>query len=190
MNVLVIGAGGIGSFLAQHISKAYSAGQLEDVSVTIADFDTVEYKNLLYQNFDDNDILENKSIAVSKKYPIIKSLPEKVDALTLEPYDFFIICADNFQIREIVFKHCHKNNKEFIDLRSEGNLVYASPKGSDLDMDIRTLENSTESGSCQIKADLDKGIIQWGNQIVAAIGMQMFLNFIRKNYSRRVLLKI
>ena len=52
--ILVIGAGGIGSFLIQFLDKV----GLYDI--TVADPDVVEEKNLTYQNFKKGHIGQNK----------------------------------------------------------------------------------------------------------------------------------
>ena len=46
-NILIVGAGGIGSWLAFNLFKLQEAGQLKQVrSITLADPDTVEMKNI------------------------------------------------------------------------------------------------------------------------------------------------
>ena len=50
-NILVVGAGGIGSWLASQLYELEIHGQLNDTNVTFTDDDTVDTKNLTYQNF-------------------------------------------------------------------------------------------------------------------------------------------
>ena len=53
--ILIIGAGGIGSFLIPLLDK------VRLYSIEVADPDKVELKNLTYQNFTTHDIGENKA---------------------------------------------------------------------------------------------------------------------------------
>ena len=48
--ILIIGAGGIGSYLIPLLDR------LGCYNITVYDNDTVEKKNLLYQNYNENDI--------------------------------------------------------------------------------------------------------------------------------------
>ena len=50
--ILIVGAGGIGSWLCYFLHNLNNVYQLHDVSITVADGDTVEKKNLRYQKFD------------------------------------------------------------------------------------------------------------------------------------------
>ena len=60
--ILIIGAGGIGSFLVQFLNK------LNIYELTVFDSDKVEEKNLLYQNFNRLHIGEMKSTSMTWLY--------------------------------------------------------------------------------------------------------------------------
>ena len=192
LRILVVGCGGIGSWLVEHINGAYENFQLDtDIEVEITDPDTVELKNVKYQNFNKDDVLENKAKMLKKRYEYIaKAMPKKVDQIRTN-YDLYILAVDNFPTRKQVIEHCHNKNKDFIDLRAEGRNIFAMYKGDDLDSDLRTLGNDKSSGSCQRPDEFNKNIIQYGNQIAAAIGIQMLLNYLRDDIKqRRFLLRI
>ena len=77
-------------------------------------------------------------------------------------------------------------DKYWIDLRSEGRSIAAFTKNkvNDLDYMLSTLGNEdVNDGSCQRQWELDNDIIQNGNKIVAAIGAQYVLNYIRHENS-------
>ena len=183
--VLVIGAGGVGSFLCKELFNLFMLNQvdLNDYEVFVADFDSVEKKNITYQDFEVADIFKNKAEVISKKYcffPITK----KIVAEDLGAYDIFIVAADNGRIRKLVYEHAIKTKKKFIDLRSEGRTIAvftSSAKETELTNSL-TDETLDESGSCQLKYEFEKGIIQVGNKIVATIGAQLFLNMARKDF--------
>ena len=58
--VMIIGAGGIGSFLTQFLQRL-------GYRITVYDDDSVERKNLGYQNFTNGDIGENKAMTLSDR---------------------------------------------------------------------------------------------------------------------------
>tara|TARA_Y100001938_G_C8072452_1_gene423952 strand:- start:145 stop:753 length:609 start_codon:yes stop_codon:yes gene_type:complete len=184
IETLVIGAGGIGSYLAETVHKLEEHNQFRTPSVgfTISDDDTIEDKNLPYQNFEEEELLDYKSLAIETKYPTFKGINEKiVKKSQLEGYDLIVICVDNGPTRKLVFEHCCTNKDTyFIDLRSEGQSVHAmTSDGNFSKKDLLKTINDQEEGSCQLKYELDRGIIQLGNRIIAQIGAQMILNYTR-----------
>ena len=67
----------------------------------------------------------------------------------------------------------------------------AFQRSNDLRIDLDTLDlKDTIAGSCQTKEDLDRGIIQKGNKIVAVIGCQMLLNDLRGIQNSKILMRI
>ena len=58
--ILVVGAGGIGSWLAATFYHLKQHTQLPDTHFTFADDDTVDTPNLSYQNFDEDDFMDFK----------------------------------------------------------------------------------------------------------------------------------
>ena len=64
-SVLVIGAGGIGSFIIPLLDKVGL------YNITVADPDTVENKNLPYQNFKKGHVGQNKSQVMMDSYESI-----------------------------------------------------------------------------------------------------------------------
>lgn len=186
-NVLVIGAGGIGSFFIETIMELKNnfVKGLEDVDFTVSDNDEVEEKNILYQNFTDDDILENKAEVLSNRYERLVSHNRKIETDDeLKSYDIIVIAADNNDVRKLVFQHCYDNNKYFLDLRSEGRgITLMSPKKT-LDEMFNTLGDLEGSTSCQLQHELDDRKIQLGNRIVAQMGAQALLNHLRGDNSK------
>ena len=181
--ILIIGCGGIGSYLCQAVYELLLKNQIsiESTEIFVADSDTVEIKNRNYQNFKDEDIGKFKAQVISNRYGFVPIVSRINDEKHIEPYNFYIIAADNSPVRKLVFEHCFKNDKQFLDLRSEGrNFAYfAKGENSTLSELCSTLTDDNENGSCQRIDDLAKGIIQLGNQIIALIGCQLLLNIMR-----------
>ena len=133
--ILIIGVGGIGSYLAPILHKT---GLYE---ITIADPDDVEEKNLSYQNFEVNALNLNKISALKNKtkcynhyndigirlgiqFPI---LPRK----QIAGYDLVVCCADNLDVRKLIYAEGFQEDCEnkWLDLRAQGrNAAHLSYK--------------------------------------------------------------
>ena len=180
-NALIIGAGGIGSWLASILDRLDTYGQTNQCVFTVADFDTVENKNLPYQNFDEDEIFDYKSLSLSSKFNV-KGISKKIDCFDdLDPYDLIVCAVDSASARNLVFTYCSENKDTyFIDLRSEGQGVYCITSEADYTLEqLKDTLDGSENGSCQLAHELEDNIIQLGNRIISSIGAQLILNYIR-----------
>ena len=180
-STVVIGCGGIGSYFAEILREMIDKSQLPFIdSYTLVDFDIVEPKNMLYQNFMDEDLAKNKAEALGKRHGF-KFLNLKIESEDqLAKFDKLIICADNTTIRKLCYAHCSKTGKFFLDLRSQGRVnTYLVHKKQKLKEMLKTLPEGTESRSCQIEQKLEKGQIDISNRIIALKGIQLLLNLHR-----------
>jgi saccharopine dehydrogenase-like NADP-dependent oxidoreductase len=183
--VLIIGCGGIGSWLISRLARLRDFNQLNAISaVVIADSDTIEDKNLPYQNFEIEEIMDSKALAMDARYGFSGKEMRVQTHEQLEPFDIIICAVDNSKTRKLVYEHCEKyKDKYFIDLRAEGPAVWAisSDAGWSLEQLKATLhETEKENGtSCQLDYELSAGRIQLGNTIIAEIGAQWLLNKLR-----------
>ena len=96
-NVLIIGAGGIGSFMIPLLDKV----NLYDI--TVYDPDIVELKNITYQNFTKIDIEKKKVDAMAERYNINPNPYPILTAGQLKGYDLVVCCADNLDIRRTMY---------------------------------------------------------------------------------------
>jgi len=195
MKILVIGMGGIGSWLLEEICACIGQGQIDSmIEFVIADADIAELEQLNYQNFKRSEAGMNKSEALALRFQEygIKEYTSRIERNEqLREYDTIILCVDNEKCRELVVKHCHKHNKEFLDLRATGRRIFAMPKADSLEQNLKFIDSDdTEEYSCQDKADLDKGWVQNGNKVVAALGVQILLNLLRGHKNRVINLSI
>jgi molybdopterin/thiamine biosynthesis adenylyltransferase len=194
MKILIVGCGGIGGYIIRNIADYVRYGQISaDLEFNIADDDIVECKNVKFQNFETDDVGENKAVCLAHRYrdyAWIEAIQKRIEKESqIKGYDLIICCADNMQVRKLIFEYCHKNSIEFIDLRAEGRFIMAFQK-TDLQVDLETLDTEKETGSCQREYELKKGILQNGFRIVAEIGLQMLLNFLRKQKNNKILMRI
>lgn len=139
--ILVIGAGGIGSFLIPLLDKVGL------YHITVADPDKVETKNLPYQNFTTDDVGENKASVMGNRYRSIMGgsqfpiLTEK----QMQGYDLVICCVDNLGLRRTMY-----NTKiKWLDLRAQGRNAALVSHKADIKMYESLLAGKDGSFSCQ-----------------------------------------
>ena len=102
MKAYILGAGGVGSWLAP--SMAMLIGREK---IIVVDGDVLEKKNLNRQLFNDGDIGDNKAEALGSMYGL-----ESVErfysfgCMSHEPEDWIICCADNHACRLAVLQSC------------------------------------------------------------------------------------
>jgi len=139
--VLVIGAGGIGSFLIPLLDK------VELYDITVADPDIVEKKNLPYQNFNSVNIGENKALVMEYNYKTTKKAI-KFPILTekqMKGYDLVICCVDNLSVRRTLYNTTVK----WLDLRAQGRNAALVSHKADPKMYDMLLAGKDGSFSCQ-----------------------------------------
>ena len=109
--IMIIGAGGIGSFLIPLLDKTGL------YKITVYDPDIVERKNITYQNYDKGEIQLKKVTAMEDRYKsVVKAEPFLV--LTnkqVEGYDLVICCADNLDVRRMLYR----SSVNWLDLRAQ-----------------------------------------------------------------------
>lgn len=138
--ILIIGAGGIGSFLIPTLDKV----GLYDI--TVADPDFIEKKNIPYQNFSDAEIGKLKVLAMNKydsvkttsKYPILT-------AKQMQGFDLVICCVDNLSVRRTLYNTSIK----WLDLRAQGRNAALVSHKADPKMYDMLLAGEEGSFSCQ-----------------------------------------
>ena len=183
MNVAVIGAGGIGSYLCPLLKKLMKNDQLPFKNFSLFDFDIVEHDNIKHQNFEKEDAGIPKALVMELKGYCKGANLHKFDKNDLDKFDLFIICADNAYVRNLIYEHVniHKD-KKFIDLRATGDIiaVYTQKVSlQELQESLGTNPESKETFSCQTAQDKSANKIQMGNFVVAPLGLQVLLNMVR-----------
>ncbi len=139
--ILIIGAGGIGSFL---IPTLHRAGLYD---ITVSDPDKVETKNLSYQNFKKGHVGQNKatvmrdeyaSVSFANTYPILAESQ-------MNGYDLVICCVDNIGLRRTMYNTSIK----WLDLRAQGRNAALVSHNADPKMYDMLLAGEEGSFSCQ-----------------------------------------
>lgn len=179
--ISVIGCGGIGSYFAQHIDRLIDLEQLDkDMHFTFYDDDTVEMKNMLYQNFETSDIENFKADALSLRYFNVEFKNKRLssDGLELSQSDLIVLCADNNKIRKEAWNNWKEHQVPFIDSRANGKAIGIFSNETENYLD--TITEDEKESSCQNPFQLAKKEIEYGNIVVASVLAQTVLNYSRR----------
>jgi hypothetical protein len=178
MNIFIIGAGGIGSFLSYHLDRLIELKQIsKDYKFNFYDDDKVELKNILYQNFKSGDIDSYKTDALSLRYFNLNFFNKRLSYKDLQECGLVVLCADNNKIRQETWENWVKNKIPFIDSRANGRAIGIF--SNETENYLNTLSKDTKSTSCQNPFQIAKKEIEYGNVIISTILAQCILNFCR-----------
>jgi hypothetical protein len=111
-----------------------------------------------------------------------KARTEKIEkAEQLADYDLVIMAVDNNEVRKIVYEAGNK----FLDLRAKGKgvMVYLTQKD---DPEYLNLTADTgDKGGCQYDKDVEDKTIELGNRIIAEIGLQYLIDYLRGKIDKK-----
>ena len=163
--ILIIGTGGIGSFLVQFLDK------IGMYSITVADPDSVESKNLTYQNFSKGHVGQNKASVMFDEYESVNHF-SKYPILTVKQmtgYDLVICCVDNLSVRRTLYN----TSLKWLDLRAQGRNAALVSHNADPKMYDMLLAGDDRSYSCQGDSwDGTNKNVQMMQIAIAGIGSQ------------------
>lgn len=177
--VAIVGAGGINSWFAQHLSELIKIFGKDDlIFVKIFDDDVVEEKNLRRgnQNYLPNELMEKKAQALAKRlqYDFNNVFITEANINLLDNFDDIIIGVDSHKVRRLIYDYAIKNKKYVLDMRAQGTQI-----GFTVLDNKKTIEyydktifknNLNRKGSCQLASDIDNDHIENGNRIIAFMG--------------------
>ena len=184
--IMIIGAGGIGSYLTQFLKRMNQAQRTNKpgthlYDITVYDADTVDTKNLGYQAYNELDIGEKKVECISgiNAQPFNVLLDKQ-----LHGYDLVVCCADNLAVRRLLYRQGFgsDSNLKWLDLRSTGrNAALISYKVDPKMMDT-LLIGEEGSFSCQAQ-DWDGSAkdINCMNMVIASMGVQWIQRWFNDN---------
>lgn len=189
LKIAVIGCGGIGSYFIRSLSEMIKRDlsgfdKINPMAIDIFDYDKVEEKNLLYQNFDIEDLDKNKAEILAEKTGY-KAITEKIErAEQLAGYDLVVLAVDNNEARNLVYEA----GKQFIDLRANGKTILAYLTQKDDPEYLALTKDNGKKGGCQREEDISERHIQCGNRVVAEIGIQFLADYMRGETTRKNLI--
>lgn len=194
LKIGIIGCGGIGSYFIRSLSELIKRDlsgfdRINVMGIDIIDYDKVEEKNLLYQNFDIEDLERNKAEVLADRIGY-KAITEKIErAEQVAEYDFVVICADNNEVRNLMYEA----ERPFLDLRSNGKTIFAYLTSKEIDEKqnkeyLELTKDNGQKGSCQRNEDIEERHIQCGNRIVAEAGIQFLADYLRGETKQKKLI--
>ena len=186
LKVGIAGAGGIGSHLASMLFD-YGANRNQfpftDYQIDIFDDDTVDFKNLLHQNYKEEDIGNLKVNSLADRYAL-NAVPRYMTTEDFSKYDVIFCGVDSMTFRKALYEWSWANptSKTFwIDGRCtsrQGAIFNKTTPRADLE---KMLNDSTERGGCLLAYEKEQNIAHALPVIVAGMMIQTFLNYLRGN---------
>jgi len=189
--ILIIGAGGIGSLLTNHVTRAIAFSGLNELvgglEITLMDGDVVESRNLPHQQFGHSDLSSHKVTAIRQRIEavgttsandvvvigIAENFSEETD---LSHYDLVVVAVDREEPRNIV----HANARHWLDLRARGDgFVMWSYQDDQHVLGCLPKLPEGASTSCQLEDAVKSGNIQFGFALAAAHGAQWIVQWLR-----------
>lgn len=189
LKIAVIGCGGIGSYFIRSLSEMVKRdlsgfSRINPMAVDLFDYDKVEEKNLLYQNFDIEDLDRNKAEVLADRTGY-KAIAEKIErAEQLAEYDFVVMAVDNNEVRNLIYEA----GRPFLDLRANGKTILAYLTQKDDKEYLELTQDNNQKGSCQRDIDIEERHIQCGNRVVAELGIQFLADYLRGETTRKSLI--
>ena len=169
--ILIIGAGGIGSYLIQYLQKTGL------YTIDVYDPDKVEKKNITYQNFVESDIGLHKVTVMQRDYKVNKAEPYPIlTESQLGGYKLVVCCADNLGIRKTLYR----SKVKWLDLRAQGRNCAMISYQMDKNKFDTVLAGPDGSFSCQGEWDGWAKNIHMMNIIAAGMGAQWIQRWFNK----------
>lgn len=169
--ILIIGVGGIGSYLVPLLTKTGL------YSITISDPDIVEEDNLCSQNYNKDDVGRHKVYSCGDTLLITCGIYPILTDKQLEGFDLVICCADNLDARRLVYRQGFQSNcqTQWLDLRAQGRNGALISYLTDPTLCDTFLAGPEGSFSCQGEAFSESGDtkdIHFTHVAIAGIGAQ------------------
>ena len=182
----IVGGGGIGSYFCQFLNKALATKQfgigVDNHSFTVFDPKGVSQENCLHQDYlREYELGHPKAAVLGERYGF-KYATMTFEDRNLAQFSSFIICADNRQVRNLIYRHCALTDKPFLDLRCRGDMysLYTdlTPLKELMDSIGKTKEvrEDTTGFSCMTDEDKASMSLMMGHAAVAVAGVQLLLN--------------
>tara|TARA_R100000152_G_C6776041_1_gene204896 strand:+ start:37 stop:627 length:591 start_codon:yes stop_codon:yes gene_type:complete len=149
--VMLIGAGGIGSYLADFLSRINHAKTGKLYSLTVFDDDKIETKNLSYQNFHPDEVGKHKVMSLYDKFECDAEPYPVLVKEQLKGYDLVVCCADNLAVRRLLYRQGYGEEAEikWLDLRAQARNAALISYKTDANLVDTFLSGPEGSFSCQ-----------------------------------------
>lgn len=147
IKIVLIGTGGTGGHVVpQLVRLIYSLQNKKNISLTIADGDTVEPKNLLRQHFIEKDLGKNKAQVLAERYSRAFGInvgfsdeyirkPEDINTLfryTGWGKKILVVCGDNHTLRQVAHEW-FMNNQYHVGSYGYYEVIYIDSGNEEFD---------------------------------------------------------
>jgi molybdopterin/thiamine biosynthesis adenylyltransferase len=184
LKIAIAGAGGIGSHLtAMLFDFGVNRNQFPytNYEIDVFDDDTIEYSNLIHQNFSETDIGNSKTQSLAERYAInpINRFMNKED---IANYDIVFSAVDSMTFRKELYEWSWENpdTKTFwIDGRCESRQGAVFNKTNDKKHLQKVINESQERKGCLLPFEKEARTAHALPIVVAGFMLQTFLNHIR-----------
>ncbi len=188
----IAGAGGIGGYVCRLLFD-YGVNRNQfpftDWKVELYDDDTVDAKNLLHQDFTQDDLGLAKATIMSNRYMVTPILRFMTPA-DFPNYNVIFSCVDSMSFRKQLYEYgWEKPDKVFwIDGRCSSRtigLYNSSIPKKDIEKDVTDNE---ERRGCLRAVDKENNISHVTPIIIAGMMVQTFLNYLRSEEAKNKLI--
>jgi molybdopterin/thiamine biosynthesis adenylyltransferase len=192
--IAIAGAGGIGSnllailFAYGHNRKQFDYGNID---IDIYDFDTIDVKNLLHQNFKLDDVGRFKVEVLEENY-VVNGIKRRMTAEDFGNYDVIFSCVDAMPFRKALYHHGWDNPGKLFWVDGRCTSRQAALFNSDISRARleKFLDDSTEDGGCLLAFEKEQNISHTTPTTVASMMVQVFLNKLRKYRSAEMVFMV
>lgn len=181
--IAIAGAGGLGSHLAHFLYDfGVNRNQFDFVSFDIDQFDddTVDTKNLLHQNFTQDDLNKPKARVMADRY-MVNAKERLMTKDDFKNYDLIFSCVDSMVFRKELYEYCwsNENSPFWIDGRCESRQACLFTKDVPREKLEAMLSDSKERTGCLRAYEKENNVSHLTPIVVSARMAQVFLNYLR-----------
>lgn len=186
LKIAIAGAGGIGSHLtAMLFDFGVNRNQFPftDYKIDVFDDDTVDYSNLIHQNFSEADIGNSKVGSLAERY-VINPVARFMTKNDIPEYDVVFSAVDSMTFRKDLYEWSWQNpfaHTFWIDGRCESRQGAVFNKTNDRKHLEKVINENTERRGCLLPFEKQNQTAHALPIIVAGFMLQTFLNYIRGN---------
>lgn len=192
-NIIVVGCGGIGSYLVPPLSRVAMYGVRPKPAMLLFDGDTVEHKNLQRQQFIEEHVGHAKvdiACAMCPDDMDVRAIREYLhEGMELPPNSVILVCVDNHAARKSALSIADRQELPVIIVANEvnsaqGYIYFPEWKDTPLDPRVRFPEILTDESDDPVKASAGcnehETLVKTGGQtaianfMAASFALQLF----------------
>jgi len=195
--IAIAGVGGIGShFLHHFISFGIDRGQypIGAWDIHVFDDDIVDEKNLLHQNFVQEDLGRDKAeVLCEKTLGVANPHIRFMDQDDFKEFDMIFCCVDNMAFRKALYEYSWTQKEKplnWVDGRCTSRQGAVFNHTVDRAVLEKFINDNTERGGCLLEAEKAENVSHALPIIISGMMLQTFLNLYRGERCKETILMI